>query len=139
MLVLRRQGTWSRFDFSHAGLSPWTNSSRKRRAPRAGDKLYGMVQTRVGVELPAELVKLLDESPLGDRDRSARVRMAVIIHLFLVGEISLGKAAELAGETRTSFEAVLLQLGLPSVQYTEKDFRDDLDTLERLRSQSKNP
>ena len=96
-----------------------------------------MTQASLKVDVPEELLALLSKSRLAPRDKAAQVRLALAIHLFLTGEISLGKAAELTAETRADFEALLHQLGLPSVQYSEQDFQNDLNTSERLRRQPK--
>src|SRR5712692_11978841 len=93
-----------------------------------------MTQVKLEVEVPEELLSLLSGSGLSARDRAGQIRAALAIHLFLVGEISLGKAAELSGEGRAQFEDLLLRLGLPLVQYDEEDYRQDMDdALQRLR------
>jgi predicted HTH domain antitoxin len=93
--------------------------------------------TQVNVEVPEELLRLLGRSRLAKRDRGRQICVALAIHLLLVGEVSLGKAAELAGEPRATFEDLLLELGLPLVQYDASDYQDDLRTIEALEQRKK--
>jgi predicted HTH domain antitoxin len=78
------------------------------------------------VELPEYILALLAQSRLGDRAQSDQVRIAVAIHLFQEGVISIGKAAELAGEPRISFERFLASIGIAPVQYDEEMYAQDL-------------
>jgi predicted HTH domain antitoxin len=77
------------------------------------------------VEVPEELLDLLQRSRLGRRSGPDQVRTALAIHLFLEGVISVGKAAELAGESRVDFEWQLVEMGLPTVQYDLADYEQD--------------
>jgi predicted HTH domain antitoxin len=56
--------------------------------------------------------------------------MAVAIHRLGSGDISVGKAAELAGEPRATFELLRLKLAVPSVEYDIDDYEQDLEGLE---------
>lgn len=77
------------------------------------------------VEVPEEILELLQRSRLGGRSGSDQVRTALAIHLFLEGVISIGKAAELASEPRIDFEWQLVEMGLPTVQYDLADSEQD--------------
>lgn len=77
------------------------------------------------VEVPEEILDLLQDSHLGRRSEPDQVRTALAIHLFLEGLISIGKAAELAGEDRVGFESRLAEVGLPTVQYDLADYELD--------------
>jgi predicted HTH domain antitoxin len=77
------------------------------------------------VEVPEEILDLLQRSRLGGRSGPDQVRTALAIHLFLEGVISVGKAAELAGEPRVDFEWQLVEMGLPTVQYDLADYEQD--------------
>jgi predicted HTH domain antitoxin len=78
------------------------------------------------VELPEDILTLLAQTRLGDRPQSDQVRIAVAIHLFQEGIISVGKAAELAGEPRIGFEHFLAGIGIAPVQYDEEMYAQDL-------------
>ncbi len=77
------------------------------------------------VEVPEEILELLQRSRLGGRSGPDQVRTALAIHLLLEGVISVGKAAELAGEPRVDFEWQLVEMGLPTVQYDLADYEQD--------------
>ena len=77
------------------------------------------------IDVPAELLDLLQRSRLAGRAGVEQVRTALAIHLFLEGLISVGKAAELAGEPRVDFEWLLVDMGLPTVRYDLADYEQD--------------
>ena len=85
------------------------------------------------VEVPEEILALLRQSRLGDRAEADQVRMALAILLFQQGVISVGRAAELAGEPRATFELLLGEIGISPVRYSLQDYLDDVETIERLR------
>ncbi|MSQ27756.1 MAG: UPF0175 family protein [Dehalococcoidia bacterium] len=96
------------------------------------------MQTRK-VESPEEILQLLQGSRLANRPEADRVRVALAVHLFEEGVISIGKAAELAGVPRVGFEDFLVELGIPTVHYDVPDYDADLRTvaqLERRRRES---
>lgn len=78
------------------------------------------------VELPEELLSLLSQSRLGTAGTAAQVRAALAIHLFLEGVVSVGRAAELAGIPRFDFEALIVDMGLPTVHYDLADYEADI-------------
>jgi len=83
------------------------------------------MQTR-HVEVPEELFERLHQSRLGRRSDSDQVRIALAIHVYLEGLISIGKAAELVGEPRIDFEWLLSQMGMPVARYDVADYERDL-------------
>ena len=78
------------------------------------------------VEVPEDILQLLEGSRLAERPEAERVRIALAIHLFQEGVISIGKAAELAGEPRIEFEDFLVRMGIPTVFYDLSDYEQDL-------------
>jgi predicted HTH domain antitoxin len=84
------------------------------------------------VEVPGELLDLLAQSRLSALDRAGQIRTALAIHLFVVGEVSLGRAAELAGESRPAFAHLLEELGVPVVQYAMKQYEEDSQAIRAL-------
>jgi predicted HTH domain antitoxin len=75
------------------------------------------------IDVPDELLALLQRSRLGGRARDAQVRAALAIHLFQEELVSAGRAAELAGEPRAAFELLLAELGIPPARLEEADYR----------------
>jgi predicted HTH domain antitoxin len=78
------------------------------------------------IDIPDELLELLCHSPLGMRPQAEQVKIALAMYLAQEGAISVGKAAELAGETRPAFEQLMGELGLPVVRYDEAEYERDL-------------
>lgn len=85
----------------------------------------------VDVEIPKDLLTLLERSRLGTRPVADQVRIALAIHLFQEGVISAGKAATVAGESRTAFELLLGEMGIPPVRYDTSDYARERQALER--------
>lgn len=77
------------------------------------------------IELPEELLALLRRSRLHRVTPAKQVQTALAVHLFQQGLVSVGKAAELCGEPRASFEALLVELGIPAVRYDVADYEED--------------
>ena len=85
---------------------------------------------KVELELPADFLYMLPLSRMPARELDKQVRTALAIQLFQEGVISLGKAAELAGESRARFETFLWESGIPVVKYTETEYRQDREAIE---------
>ena len=83
-------------------------------------KIAAMVQVKLDDEVPSELLDC-SQALLSERDKSGQIRAALAIHLFVVGDVSLGRAAELAGEPRVEFMKLLGELGIPAVTYGRED------------------
>lgn len=78
------------------------------------------------IDVPEELLDLLQRSRVGTRAGADQVKAALAIHLFLEGVVSIGRAAELAGIPRVEFEWLLREMGLPTVRYDLADYEEDL-------------
>lgn len=89
------------------------------------------------IDIPEELLDILKRSRLGTKSGTDQVRAALAIHLFLEGLVSIGKAAELAGEPRVEFEWLLAEMGLPTVQYEVSDYEEDLRGLAEAEQRQK--
>lgn len=57
---------------------------------------------------------------------SPEMRMATAIHLYSLGQISQGKAAEIAGVSRAAFLEELFLRKIPAVQVTLEELREEL-------------
>lgn len=93
------------------------------------------MQTR-RADVPEELFERLQHSRLERRTAADQVEIALAIHLFLEGLISIGKAAELAGEPRVDFEWLLSQMGLPVARYDLADYEQDLQGIAEAERRS---
>jgi predicted HTH domain antitoxin len=85
------------------------------------------------VDIPEEVLALLQRSRLGNRAVADQVRVALAIHLFQENLISAGRAAEIAGEPRAQFELLLGELGIPPVRYDTTAYRREREALKRVQ------
>ena len=83
------------------------------------------------IDVPEDILVLLRQSRPGGGPEAEQVRMALAIHLFQQGVISVGRAAELAGEPRATFELLLGEMGIPPVRYDLEDYRADVEAIQR--------
>jgi len=80
-------------------------------------------------------LKIPDDILLASRMSSKDIVVELAIHLFETGKLSLGKAKSLASMSLWEFQNLLASRGIP-VSYDVDDYRDDLETLKKLK---KNP
>jgi predicted HTH domain antitoxin len=82
--------------------------------------------TTVKIDVPDDLLKLLEQSRLGARPQAERLKRVLALYLVQEGLISIGKAAEFSGEPRSVFERLLTEMDIPSVRYDEAEYERDL-------------
>lgn len=87
----------------------------------------------VTVDVPQELLDQLAQSALARLDQPHRVRVALAIHLFTTEQVSVGRAAELAGYPLGEFQDLLRELGIPVVIYDQEEYERDQPAVDRLR------
>lgn len=90
----------------------------------------------VMVGIPEELIDQLGQSALASLDEPERVRVALAIHLFTSEQVSLGRAAELAGYPLVNFQDLLRSLGIPFVVYDRDEYDRDQKAVELLRERA---
>ena len=83
----------------------------------------------VTVQIPEEALTLagLDDQPV-----SERARQLVALELFREGRVSMGRAAELAGQTLEDFMEFSAQREVP-LHYMAEDLEQDRETAARLK------
>ena len=69
----------------------------------------------------------------------ARARLFIATGLFQDGEVSVGKAAEIAGLPYRAFLDVLRERGIPAFVYTEEMWEQDLAHLRRMDASGDEP
>lgn len=83
----------------------------------------------VELHVPLDILDALRARQRGSRSDEERLKIPLAVGLFAQGTISLAKAARLAGMTRYEFAALLKTQGLPAYEYTQEEYREDLDFL----------
>jgi predicted HTH domain antitoxin len=87
------------------------------------------------VTLPAELKPLLGK--LAGASVDEKVRLSVSIELFVSGIVSMARAAEIAGKPYVEFMDILKNRGIPWLEYTEEDLKQDEIAIEQLLKDSR--
>lgn len=90
-----------------------------------------MSAKQVRVTLPPALAQFLD--PTG-ADLGARVREALVLHLFQQDVISSGKAAELLGISWDAFRELHQQYGIPHFRQTIEEVLHDAESSAKARA-----
>ena len=77
----------------------------------------------VSIEIPDTAFAALRKAP---EQFAQEMRLAAAIKWYELGELSQGKAAELAGLTRADFIAALKRYKVTPLQYTAQELREEL-------------
>lgn len=79
---------------------------------------------QVVFNFPPDVFSALRKAP---DEFAAEMRLAAAIHWYSQGAISQGKAAEIAGVSRAQFLDELFHRGVPAVQVTVEELREELE------------
>lgn len=88
-----------------------------------------MPNLKIQLELPSEVLALL---AIPDSELAARAREWVLLELFLEGEISAGKAAEVLGLSKPAFLQMLADRGLPYLDAAPSELAREVAVAETL-------
>ncbi len=77
----------------------------------------------VSLEIPTTTFAALGESP---DEFVSEMRIAAAVKWYELGRLSQGKAAEVAGLSRSAFIEALSRFKVSPIQYTEKELSDEL-------------
>ena len=85
--------------------------------------------TLIELHVPTDSLAALRARQRASRSDEERLKIPLAVGLFAEGTISLAKAARLAGMARYEFAALLKTQGLSAYEYTQEEYREDLDFL----------
>ena len=81
----------------------------------------------VTIELPESVFSALRKEP---REFAKEMRVAAAVKWYELGEISQGKAAEIAGLNRAEFINILARYKVSPFQYTPEELAEEMDSLD---------
>ena len=85
-----------------------------------------MSTAKVNIDLPLDVLYEIKSLPTGKISVNERLQLNLAIGLFVSKEVSLAKAAEIAGIALVKFIEILKELQIPSLNYTLDMLEDDL-------------
>ena len=85
--------------------------------------------------VPEDLYDAVDETSGLLENVQNKLRTSLALGMFMLGEISLARAAELAEMPLAEFIDVLEKLNIPSFVYTDEMLADDLQFIEMHRAE----
>ena len=94
-----------------------------------------MNQKAVSMYLPEDVLSEINSLHIEGKTLEDKLKLNLSIGLFVSKDISLGKAAQLAGKSLSEFINILNHLNIPAVEYTEEMYEDDLKFMSRYESE----
>lgn len=83
------------------------------------------------VSIPDEFLPVVNDLKIG-KNVDDKVRVSLAIGLFVGKQVTLARAAELAGKSLADFIDVLRSYQIPWMDYTEKHLMEDESTIQEL-------
>jgi len=80
----------------------------------------------ISLSIPDDIVFEVKSLPRGEATINAKLQLSLAIGMFVSQEISLARAAQLAGKDLVDFMNILKELNIPAFTYTEDMLEDDL-------------
>jgi len=80
----------------------------------------------ISIDFPSDILLALNES---ESELIKQIKISLAIRLYLAGKLTLGKAAQVSGLSRFSFETYLSENSIPISNLTIEDVMDDLGKL----------
>ena len=85
-----------------------------------------MSTQNINLSVPTDIIYEMKTLPDIEDSINSKLMLSLAIGMFVSREISLAKAAQLAGINLMDFMGILKKHGIPAVVYTEGMFEDDL-------------
>ena len=89
------------------------------------------------VNLPKEFLPLINT--LDGDSIDAKVKVSLAIGLFVEKQVTLARAAELAGKSLGEFIDLLRSKNIPWMEYSEEDMKDDQRVIQELIGENNAP
>ena len=86
----------------------------------------------VSLAIPDDVFFEVNSLPNRNTALNVKLQLRLAIGMFVSQEVSLAKAAQLAGQNLAEFMGILKSLGIPSVTYTEEMYLDDMKFVNEL-------
>lgn len=83
------------------------------------------------INIPKEFYPLIDQ--LEGPDLEAKVKVSLALGLFVNGQISLARAAELSGKSLSDFIDLLRSKNISWMEYTEEHLKDDERVIKEIQ------
>ena len=81
---------------------------------------------RMSLTIPDDIMYEVKSLPSDGRTVNEKLQLHLAIGMYVSNEISLAKAAQLAGQNISEFIDILIGLSIPTLNYTEDMLLDDL-------------
>ncbi|MHB8075678.1 UPF0175 family protein [Desulfosporosinus fructosivorans] len=94
-----------------------------------------MNQIAVNMYLPEDVLLEINALHIEGKTLEDKLKLNLSIGLFVSKDISLGKAAQLAGKSLSEFINILNHLNIPAVEYSEEMYEDDLKFMSNHESE----
>ena len=85
-----------------------------------------MAMQNISLSIPDDIVFEVKSQPKTDEAINSKLQLSLAIGMYVSQEISLAKAAQLAGKNLADFMRILVSRGIPTFAYTEDMLEDDL-------------
>ena len=92
---------------------------------------------KVELNLPRDMLLSLRSVKVPMMELNEKVVLAVAIDLFAGGEVSMAKAAELAGMHRYDFMRLLKDREIPAYEYTKDAYQQDQKFIKKYSEETK--
>lgn len=96
-----------------------------------GGYVMGLGEEFIQVNLKDDFRKIFKSGSNGNLDDNIATSLAIAA--FVEKRVTLARAAELAEKSLSGFIDILSKYNIPWMEYTDETFKEDQETLEKLR------
>lgn len=95
-----------------------------------------MDQQTISIQIPADILLEINSLPIEGKTLEEKLKLNLAIGLFASKDISLAKAAQLAGKPLSRFIEILGNINIPAVEYTEEIYNQDLSFIAEYKKEN---